>query len=100
MAEQRRLARQRVLMEAKLDCGRHGSLPCQVRDLSSLGARVRLPAEYVLPAFLNLEVGSERLSCAARVRWSRGSEAGLMFSSAAEFKDVLPPALPPVTLLD
>jgi hypothetical protein len=74
----RRAARQRVLRSAQI-AHADGALPCVVLDVSARGARIslRAPAELPETVTLWLRDGSCRV---ARVRWARGTLAGLEFA--------------------
>ena len=52
----------------------------KIRDMSSSGALVNMPANVVLPDDFNLLIVSERLLYPAVVRWRKGEAMGLEFS--------------------
>jgi hypothetical protein len=79
--DHRRARRQRSLLGGKLSFGEgYFTVDCIVRDLSSTGARVKVPEGQMLPPrlyFLELRSGDIH---EARVAWRRDREVGLEFT--------------------
>jgi hypothetical protein len=67
---------------------------CTILDLSEHGARIESPARLSGPSLATLE--SDRFGrLEGRVRWTRGSGAGLRFEAAPEaVMDLLKPVVP------
>jgi hypothetical protein len=80
---QRRAPRHRALLGGKLMYGGgYFTLDCLVRDLSALGARLKLPEGQAVPPevfFLELRSG---VAHQARVVWRRHPEIGLEFTAS------------------
>ena len=71
MQERRKFSRARVLKAAKLFLGSSSVLDCEVRNLSSTGARVATPT---------MTFDSGRTLRACRIVWRKPNEAGLEFT--------------------
>ncbi len=79
--ELRKHRRQRVLKEGKIvSSDMNRLIDVKIRDMSSSGALVNMPANVVLPDNFNLLIVSERLLYPAVVRWRKGEAMGLEFS--------------------
>ena len=80
-ADQRREVRQRSFLGAKLVYGDGAfTVDCVVRNLSAIGARVKLPEGQAVPAqvyFLEMRSG---VAYEARVAWKHHPEIGLEFT--------------------
>ncbi len=74
--ESRRAARQGVLKGAKLVLSATSVVDCVVLNVSSRGARVRLPAMMTLPAQMTLCFRGGA-AFTAGLRWARAEEVGL-----------------------
>jgi hypothetical protein len=59
--------------------GRHVTLPCGVRDLSQVGARLQVDGSVSAPDTFELLVDLDGLEAACEVVWRRGSEIGVRF---------------------
>ncbi len=80
--EQRKQRRQRVLKEGKIVSSDMNSLiDVKIRDMSTSGALVNLPANVVMPDKFNFLVVSEKLLYPAVMRWRKGDAMGLEFTS-------------------
>jgi hypothetical protein len=78
--EQRKQRRQRVLKEGKIVSSDMNSLiDVKIRDMSTSGALVNLPANVVMPDKFNFLVVSEKLLYPAELRWRRGEAMGIEF---------------------
>ena len=80
MQERRKFSRARVLKAAKLFLGSSSVLDCEVRNLSSTGARVATPNTSDLPDRLTMTFDSGRTLRACRIVWRKPNEAGLEFT--------------------
>ena len=80
-SDRRSQRRSRVLKTGKL-IFQHRTIvvDCSVRDLTPEGAHIRMADAHPLPAELELLVPSVRLIYPAKVRWQKGTEAGLSFA--------------------
>jgi PilZ domain-containing protein len=79
--EHRKHRRQRVLKEGKIVSSDMNSLiDVKIRDMSTSGALVNLPANVVMPDKFNLLIVSERLLYPAELRWRKGEAMGLEFT--------------------
>ena len=94
LEEQRRATRLRALLGGKLAFGEgYFTVDCLVRDLSALGARVKLPSGQPVPPrlyFLELRSGAVY---EARVVWRRHPEVGLEFTNRCSLEDTDNPDL-------
>ena len=81
-AEQRRHRRRRVLLSGRLVHSLNElTVDCAIQDVSSTGARLRLPEGTLLAEPLYLIDLSHGLAFKARVAWRRENRAGLAFSA-------------------
>ncbi len=80
--ERRGGPRSRVLLAGKIIVGDAlFSADCQIRDLSTRGARVRISPEVQLGAPLHLLLVKEGRLFDATMAWRRGDEAGLALTA-------------------
>ena len=79
MTERRSCTRSRVLRGAKLIVGTTSVLDCTVRDLTCVGARVRIPHALLLPEHMDLTLDQGRTLRACRTAWRTEEESGLQF---------------------
>lgn len=80
--ERRGAPRRRLVRAAELAMpGLDTAIACVVLDVSTTGARVRLPSSAPLPATLRLKVEGLTLDTPCALRWRRSDEAGLEFLS-------------------
>ena len=79
----RRARRQRVLLSGKIVFD-HGSrsIDCTIRDLSTSGARIRLPAAELLPERFFLIEFRQGFAFDSVIEWRRQSEFGVKFLDA------------------
>ena len=84
--EERRSARRgRVLRSGKLLLGSHQAIvDCVIRDISPLGAHVRLGDATGLPDTLELLVVRDMELHPARVLWRSRTDCGLVFTGPAK----------------
>ena len=76
--------RYRVLQQARIVLGPDLLLPCIVRDLSPVGAKVRLTRVIRLPDAFDLVIaGHDLRTHRVILRWQRGDFAGLAFLAGA-----------------
>ncbi|MEE7440058.1 pilus assembly protein PilZ [Methylobacterium oryzae] len=93
MVERRRTARRRVCLGGRLRVAAFlPEIDCTVRDVSLDGARVRLPAEAVLPDCVELFIPCRGEIRRAFVAWRAGESVGLGF---AETRAATEPEAPP-----
>lgn len=72
--------RHRVMQQGRIILGPESLLPCIVRDLSPLGASLRLPRPRPLPDLFDLTIaGDEIRTLSVRLRWQRADFAGVIF---------------------
>lgn len=81
----RRTKRTRVLMTGTLMTP-YGAFKVRIRDISRTGAQIG--AEAMVPPDCDAILKRGSLFAAARVSWSRGSEAGLRFYRQLEAEEV------------
>lgn len=81
-AGKRRQPRRRVLLSGKLvHSPSELTADCAIQDISSAGARIRVPLEVLLGEPLYLINLSHGLAFRARVAWRRDNRAGLAFTA-------------------
>ncbi|SEO80477.1 PilZ domain-containing protein [Methylobacterium sp. UNC300MFChir4.1] len=81
MVERRRTARRRVCLGGRLRVAAFlPEIDCTVRDVSLDGARVRLPAEALLPDCVELFIPCRGETRRAFVAWRAGESVGLGFA--------------------
>lgn len=79
-AERRATVRRRVVRAAEIVLDdQAGSVSCVLVDISTKGARLRVPAEVILPDTFQIEVAALSLGSRCRLRWRRGGEIGVEF---------------------
>lgn len=72
----------RVMQQGRIVLGPESLLPCIVRDLSPLGASLRLPRPRPLPDRFDLIIaGHEIRTLRVRLRWQRADFVGVTFDS-------------------
>lgn len=59
--------------------GRHSTLPCSVRDLSTTGARLSVEGSMNAPDTFDLIIELDGLEAPCAVVWRRGKEIGVRF---------------------
>jgi methyl-accepting chemotaxis protein len=79
MQERRKAKRSRVLKSARLFLDTWSVSDGQVRDLTSAGARVRLPNTLDLPEKLTMSFDGGRTMRSCRIVWRQPNETGLEF---------------------
>ena len=85
--------RYRVHQQARLVLGPDLLLPCIVRDLSPLGAKVRLTRVVRLPDTFDLVIaGHDLRTHRVTLCWQRGDFAGLAFTASASAQALPAPA--------
>lgn len=95
MTQSRPSDRQRMFVEGRLSFGGGAlSANCYVRDLSSVGARLKVDPGAVLPGLVTLQIPSRNVLREAEVRWRHGDVVDLEFVKAAEPVDADPVDLP------
>ena len=93
-ADKRRAVRRRVLFSGKLVSHDGAStIDCTIRDLSSVGAKVRLAGTAPAPTDLWLIEVREGLAFQCRIAWRDLPDVGLDFLSSYELKDADTPEL-------
>jgi len=94
MAERRPAQRSRVLLAGILSYadGAH-SFRCSIRDLSATGARISIPANFIVPRPVYLiDVRGRKAHQAERI-WSDGKYAGLNFLNTVALDKLDDPSL-------
>jgi hypothetical protein len=81
MAECRTYPRMRVLKGAKIVLGASSVLDCVVRDLTNIGARVKIPSAVTLPEDVAITFDGGRTCRPCRVAWRTLDETGLEFTN-------------------
>ena len=78
--ERRRVQRTRVLKGAKIIFSRHAlTVDCLVRNLTNLGACLRLSDTVGIPAHFELTFDDGRSARACRVIWRHTDSVGVIF---------------------
>ena len=80
MPECRKYPRMRVLKGAKIVLAASSILDCVVRDLTSSGARVKIPNAVNLPDDVAITFDGGRTCRPCRVAWRTLHETGLQFT--------------------
>ena len=89
-ADQRRSPRQRVLLSGRLVFGESDhTVDCLIRDLSRVGAKVRLAGVLAMPPEVWLIELKSGVAFEARVAWRRLPDIGLQFISTHNLSDPL-----------
>jgi len=82
MAERRKAVRARTLLGGVIAFNsRASTMDCQVRNLSSAGAKVTFTNTAVVPDQFDLMIARKERSFRARVIWRAPNEAGIAFLS-------------------
>lgn len=72
--------RHRVLKAGKIVFSNLGaSIDVTIKDMSTGGARVRVPPNIAIPKMFNLLVVSDGVLFPAELRWHRGESVGMKF---------------------
>ncbi len=80
--DKRRSSRSRTRMPGVLSfAGPAAPVPCAVRDLSEVGARLSILRPSEVPDRFTLRLVASGETCDAEVRWRRGREVGVEFTS-------------------
>ena len=95
--EQRQYRRQRVLKDGKIHLGIATVIDAVVRDLSSGGAKLKVPAHIAIPDSFNLQIGIDKQLHAVEVRWRSGELMGVKFIDEPD-RPAAPPPVPKVSL--
>ena len=91
--ELRQARRLRVVQQAKIVVGPEVMFHCEVRDLSTGGAKIAVRRHVPLPERFDLFICAHDIRFhKARLRWREGDFVGVSFGADSE--DALPPALP------
>ena len=79
--DKRRLPRHRILKGSLIAVpGHHTAIPCAVRDLTEMGARLKLQdAAALLPERFELIIEIDGFEAECHVVWRKGSELGVSF---------------------
>ena len=80
MQERRKHQRLRVLKSAKLVFGNASVLDCVVRDLTTVGARIKIPNTIDLPQVFEMTFDGGRSIRSCRLVWRTSSRTGVEFS--------------------
>ena len=80
LAERRPVARRKVLLGGLAsDPAGQDIIPCQIRDISQMGARITVAPHQMIPPELLLVTVKDRQPHPARLIWRFGDQAGLAF---------------------
>lgn len=80
MDERRVTTRRRVLKGAKAVYGGYSFVvDCTIRDLSDIGARLRVLGSVILPESFSLYFPETQTMRAARILWRKAGEVGVQF---------------------
>ena len=79
--------RVRVLKRARVVLSTMTSIDCEIRDISSGGARIEFKAAIMLPEHFQLMTVSTRKIVPVQRVWQRGLEAGVRFTGEVEKAD-------------
>lgn len=80
-AERRQDSRRRTLMSATLRYHDHSStLSCMVRNMSSHGARLELPAAGWVPEHFELDIPAQNIRVPVRLAWRQPEAVGVSFA--------------------
>lgn len=87
-AERRGLIRQRTFLHGRICYGpKHViSVDCGIRNLTSTGAMLRVPADQALPPVFALLQVSEAVAFDARLTWRRGDTLGVKFEGSHDLR--------------
>lgn len=66
---------------------------CQTRDASAQGVRIEPKENQILPKTLYYLDVKDRIAYEAQVRWQNKTEAGLEFTKAYRFVDLVSPEM-------
>jgi hypothetical protein len=80
-AERRFRVRRPVDLQACVDLGSLGKLPCRVVNISEMGAMLILSKLTILPIFFRLLISRDLFEADCSVRHQDGSYVGLVFTS-------------------
>jgi len=94
--DRRRAPRERVLLGGKIVYGGGFTADCRIRDLTSMGARLVLPAHAQPPEYFHLIVVREGVAYRASRQWSVVGEAGVAFHDSHDFTRPVPPQIQPL----
>jgi PilZ domain len=91
--EERRMARERTFLPARIAFGENGALStqCTVTQLSSAGARLNVPASVTLPDRFDIEIPQRGFISRARLVWRKDDHAGVEFDREDDLVDDLRP---------
>jgi PilZ domain len=80
LAERRPVARRKVILGGLAsDPAGHEVIPCQIRDISAMGARINVARHHMIPPELLLVTVKDRVVHPARLIWRLGDQAGVAF---------------------
>jgi hypothetical protein len=79
MVERRKSPRFRVLKSARILIGTTIAIECVVRNLTNVGARIRLPNAVDLPPAIDILFDEGRTFRTCRIVWQNGNEIGVEF---------------------
>jgi hypothetical protein len=82
MVERRKFHRSRTLLGARIAFGRNFmTMDCVIRDMTSAGARLRLPSTVGVPAAFQLLIDRDRCRHSCKVIWRSETEIGVAFEA-------------------
>jgi len=79
MTENRKVARKRVLLTGRIISGRTSTFDCTVRNLSQIGACLRVGTSVGIPETFDLVIGQDDTRKPSRVIWRKERELGIVF---------------------
>jgi hypothetical protein len=75
--------RRRLIQQGRIVLGPDHSVACEIADVSTAGARLRIPARIQLPDTFPLVIAAHDLrTVTVRLRWRRGDFVGVTFEGA------------------
>jgi hypothetical protein len=87
LPDKRRAIRDRTHLTGCISFGGGAiSTDCTVTQLSSMGARIKIPESVALPDTFDISIPQRQLNCSARSVWRMGSLIGIEFTSSEHEK--------------
>jgi uncharacterized protein YceH (UPF0502 family) len=95
MKDRRGSARQRSFLQGRIHFNnRRSSVDCLVRDLSELGAKLKVSQTAAIPEVVELHIPNRDESYRAVVQWRTGDEVGVAFEPEKGAPSIVPDAAP------
>lgn len=91
MSERRTASRQRSFLQGRIFYNnRRSSVDCLIRDISDIGAKLKLSEAITVPEAMDLYIPSKDEFRRARVQWRSGGEIGIAFGEGNAASAVAP----------